>query len=131
MTRDPVVLPESATVRQAARAMWENDIGAVIVNRNGQVVGVVTDRDITVRAIASGMQPDKTRLGDICSRRLVAVSPDEPVEQIVDTMRRKALRRLPVLEDGKPVGIVALGDLAIQRDPDSTLAAISAAPPNR
>jgi CBS domain-containing protein len=69
-------------------------------------------------------------LGEICSRALVLVAPDDPIERAVDLMRENAVRRLPVVLDGTPVGIVSLGDLASNRDPDSALAAISDAPGN-
>ena len=71
-----------------------------------------------------------TRIGDIASHDLAAVAPDDPVSRAVQIMREKAVRRLPVVENGKVVGIVSIGDLALDRDPDSALADISAAPPN-
>ena len=131
MTPSPQTLPESTVVREAAEAMRANDIGDVIVvDDNGALTGILTDRDIVVRVVAEGRDPRATRIGDIASRELVAVSPDDPVDRAVQLMRERAIRRLPVVEQGKPVGIVSIGDLALYRDPDSALADISAAPPN-
>jgi CBS domain-containing protein len=83
-----------------------------------------------VRILAEGRDPAATTLADISSHDLTTVSPEDSVEQAVQLMREKAIRRLPVVEDGRPVGIVSLGDLAVERDPDSALGEISAAPPN-
>jgi len=131
MTANPTAQAATTSIADAARAMREKDIGDVIVlDDDNRVCGMVTDRDIVVRAVADDRQPSEVRLGDICSRDLAAVGPDEAVEDAVRTMRENALRRLPVIDNGRPVGIVTLGDLAIERDPESALAGISAAPPN-
>jgi CBS domain-containing protein len=131
MTPDPHTLPERTLVRMAADTMRANDIGDVIVSDdNGQITGILTDRDIVVRVVAEGRDPSATRVGDIASRELTAVAPDDPVDRAVQLMRERAIRRLPVVDRGKPVGIVSIGDLALDRDPDSALADISAAPPN-
>ena len=131
MTTNPETLPESTTVREAAETMRANDIGdVVVVDDNGAISGILTDRDIVVRVVAEGRDPRVTRIGDIASRELTAASPDDPVDRAVQLMRERAIRRLPVVDKGKPVGIISIGDLALDRDPDSALADISAAPPN-
>jgi CBS domain-containing protein len=130
MTTHPVVLGAQSLLADAARAMRDSDIGEVIVVEGGNLFGIVTDRDIVVRGIASDKDPSTTRLDEICSRDLATVSSDTPVEDAVRIMRDKAIRRLPVVEAGKPVGVVSIGDLAVERDPVSTLADISKAPPN-
>lgn len=130
MTRSPRVFDASDTVATAARCMAQDDIGDVIVVKGGTVCGIVTDRDITIRVTAEGRDPDTTTLGQVCSRELVTVAPTDPVDDAVQLMRERAIRRLPVLENGKPVGIVSLGDLALEKDRDSALAQISAAPAN-
>ena len=131
MTTNPETMPESTTVREAAETMRANDIGdVVVVDDNGTLSGILTDRDIVVRVVAEGRDPRATRIGDVASRDLTAVSPDDPVDRAVQLMRDKAIRRLPAVDKGKPVGIVSIGDLALDRDPGSALADISAAPPN-
>ena len=130
MTPNPVSLPGTASVREAARAMRDQDIGDVIVVANHQIWGIVTDRDIVVRTVAEMRDPATTTLADICSHALTTVSPDDRIEQAVRLMREKAIRRLPVVAGHRAVGIVSLGDLARERDPESALGAISATPPN-
>ena len=118
-------------MREAAETMRAHDIGnVVVVDDNGKLSGILTDRDIVVRVVAEGRDPRATRVGDIASRELTAVSPDDPVDRAVQLMRDRAIRRLPAVEKDKVVGIVSIGDLALDRDPDSALADISAAPPN-
>jgi len=131
MIPNPATLSSSSSVTDAARCMKEQDIGDVLVLDNDRLCGVVTDRDIVVRSIAAGHDPDSTALGEICSADLVGLSPDDTVDDAVRIMRERAVRRLPVVEAGRPVGIVSLGDLAIDQDPGSALADISAAPPNQ
>jgi signal-transduction protein with cAMP-binding, CBS, and nucleotidyltransferase domain len=129
MTTDPVALSNSATVLDAARAMDEKDIGDVIVlNDANEVGGIVTDRDIVVRVIAAGKDPNSTKLGEICTSEIVSLTPSDSVGQATRLMKEKAIRRLPVVEGGRPVGIVSIGDLAVTHDPESVLADISAAP---
>jgi CBS domain-containing protein len=131
MTPNPITLPVTASVVEAALAMRDFDVGAVIVLDDGQVCGIVTDRDIVVRAIANGNYPATTKLGELCSRELTTISSTDTLENAVRLMRQKAIRRLPVVEKGIPVGIVSLGDLAVERDRQSVLGDISAAPANR
>lgn len=130
MTTDPVALDASEPVDEAARRMKAEDIGDVIVLQDGQICGVVTDRDIVVRVLAEGRDPNQTQLGEVCSREVASVSPDDDLTAAGDLMRDRAVRRVPVVENGRPVGIVSIGDLAIERDPDSALSHISAAPPS-
>lgn len=130
MTTDPVCLPATTTLRDAAETMRDEDIGDVLVEDNGKLCGVVTDRDIVVRAIAEGRDTTTTKLGDVCTRDVITIEPDTKVSDAVRLMSDKAVRRLPVIEGGRPVGMVSIGDLAMERDPDSALADISAAPPN-
>lgn len=130
MTADPIALEATTPVRQAAQEMKDRDVGDVIVIAEGKVCGVVTDRDIVVRAVADGMDPETTAIGDICTRDVVTLDLTDTVEDAQRLMRENAIRRLPVVDGAKPVGIVSLGDLAIERDPNSALADISAAPAN-
>jgi CBS domain-containing protein len=131
MTPTPLTLSADSSVSEAARAMRDKDIGVVlVVEDNQRLCGIITDRDIVVRAIAAGINPDQTPLSRICSHELTEISADAPVSEAVSLMRRKAIRRIPVMEGDKPVGIVSIGDLAIAQDPNSALGSISAAPPN-
>jgi CBS domain-containing protein len=130
MTPNPVALPGTASVHEAARAMRDAEIGDVIVIENNQVCGIVTDRDIVVRLVAEAQNPATTPLADLCSHALITVRPTDPIEEAVRLMRTHAIRRVPVVDGGQAVGIVSLGDLAVERDPHSALGEISAAPPS-
>jgi CBS domain-containing protein len=103
----------------------------VIVVEGEAAEGIVTDRDIVIRGVAEGADPNTTRLGQVVSGDLTSVAPDDPVQRAIELMREKAVRRLPVLEGGKPVGVLSLGDLAVERDAQSALADISEEPPGR
>jgi CBS domain-containing protein len=131
MTTNPRTVNVDDTVLQAAQLMRDNDIGDVIVVDDGQVTGIVTDRDIAVRAVAEGRDPEPTTVGDIATTGVQAIEPDASVDDALRMMREHDIRRLPVVKNGRPVGIVSLGDLAVEREPDSTLADISAAAPDQ
>jgi CBS domain-containing protein len=130
MTPNPKALAQSATIMEAACAMRDNDIGDVVVLDNGRLCGILTDRDIVVRALAGGCDPNRTSVGEICSRALVTLAPEDSTGQAVRVMREHAIRRLPIEDGGRVVGIVTLGDMAVDVDRRSALADISAAPPN-
>ena len=131
MTPNPIVFPASATIAEAAQGMREFDIGDVLVEVDGRIHGIVTDRDIVVRAVADNCAPDAVTVGEICSEVRVTLAPSDSIHTATRLMRDYALRRVPVIQDGAAVGIVTLGDLAIQTDDSgSALAAISASPPN-
>jgi CBS domain-containing protein len=130
MTRDPVILPPSASLVDAAKTMREGGIGDVVVGDDDELIGIVTDRDIVIRALAEDRDPHTTTLVDITSRELTTVSPDDTIETAVRLIREHAIRRLPVVSGGRVVGIVTLGDLALAQDRASALADVSAAPSN-
>lgn len=120
-----------ATLCAVARVMKEHRIGAVLVTQaDGSLLGLVTDRDLAMRGMASDRDIDKTQVTEICSTPPVTLDPTATVDDAVRLMRERAVRRIPVVADGKPVGIVSIGDLARAKDPNSLLAQISAAPPN-
>lgn len=127
MTADPVTLPGDAGVREAAQAMRERDVGDVLVVDDGELRGIVTDRDIVVRCVAEHDDVSGTRLRNLCSGELVTAAPEEAADTAIGRMREHAVRRIPVVEDGRPVGVFSLGDAAIERDPGSALADVSAA----
>ena len=129
MARDPQTVQADEPVSAAAAAMRDNDTGDVVVLDGQQLVGIVTDRDLAVRIVAEGRDAS-TPVREACSADPTTVTPDTAIEQAAELMRRNAVRRLPVVEGDRPVGIVSLGDLAIERDEDSVLADISAAEEN-
>jgi CBS domain-containing protein len=130
MTPSPRTLTSSASIVEAARIMRDEDVGAVIVMDKDDIRGIVTDRDITVRCVADGQDWQNATLGSMCTGNVVTVSPDDDVQTATRLMRDNAVRRLPVVENGKPGGIVSIGDLSIESDGEKALADISAAPPN-
>ena len=131
MTSDPIMLSADATVREAAQAMRERNIGSVLVTEgNSKLCGIVTDRDIVVRGVADGKDPTVTKLRDVCSEALAHLTPEDEVDNAIKLMAKKGIRRIPVIEGDRAVGVVSLGDLAIARDSDSALASISAKSPN-
>jgi CBS domain-containing protein len=129
MTADPVSLSATTSLTDAARRMRDEDIGDVLVSDGDRLRGVVTDRDIVVRAVAEGRDITSTTLADVCSTDVITVGPSDSVDDAVRMMSEHAVRRIPVVENGRPVGIVSIGDVAIERQPNSALADISAAPP--
>jgi CBS domain-containing protein len=131
MTRSLRTVDAGTSVQDAARTMREADIGDVIVTQGDTLCGIVTDRDITVRAVAEGRDAASLPVGDICSKEVATLSRHDTVDDAVRLMRERAIRRLAVVDGGKPVGIVSIGDLAIELDSRSALADISAAEGNR
>jgi CBS domain-containing protein len=131
MTSDPICLDESASVLEAAKAMRDNHIGNVIVTQGGRVLGILTDRDIVVRCVAQDQDVRSCSCGAVASRDDVAtIAKDAPLEKAIARMRERAVRRLVVVDDETPVGVLSLGDLAQERDRTSALGEISAAAPN-
>lgn len=130
MTTDPIVCESSTTAAQAAQRMRDDDVGDVLVHEDGTLRGIVTDRDIALRIVADGTDPDAITLGQVCSGDLVTVSPDDDLDKAVGVMRDQKVRRIPVVDNGDAVGVLAIGDLAVTLDPESALADISAAPRN-
>jgi CBS domain-containing protein len=130
MTRDPRTVNADDPIVEAARIMRDSDIGDVIVLQGGEVGGILTDRDIVVRGVADGRDGESTSVSDVCTTGIEAIEPSVSVDDALSRMREADIRRLPVVQDGQPVGIISLGDLAVEREPDSTLADISAASPD-
>ena len=131
MTRDPRTINAGDPIVEAAKVMRDSDIGDVVVMEEGQVTGIVTDRDIAVRAIAEGRDPESTPVSEACTTGVETIDPRASVDDALRQMREHDIRRLPVVKSGRPVGILSLGDLAVEREPDSTLADISAASPDQ
>jgi CBS domain-containing protein len=131
MTARVVTLPRDTTLTDAARTMREEDIGDIVVAGGDGAAGLVTDRDIVVRAVAEGRDPASTTIGEILTQDLVTVRPDDTVQSAALLMRDNAVRRVLVCdEEQNLVGIVSIGDLAEEIDPESVLGGISRAEPN-
>ena len=128
MARDLVAIDPSQSCVVAAQQMRDNDTGAIVVTgEGGALYGIVTDRDIVVRAVADARNPVDVRVDEVCTEDPTALSPSDSLERAADVMRERDVRRLPVVQNGKVVGMVSIGDLAIELDEHSALADISAA----
>ena len=113
MTEDPRSIGKSVSVVEAARLMREQDIGSLPITDDEKLVGMITDRDITTRVVAEAADPKMTSVGDVYSRDLISVEPDKDLEEAVQLMARHQVRRLPVVENDRLVGIVAQADIAL------------------
>ena len=129
MTPAPTTIGMSETLQTAAQVMAAQNVGALVVQAGHTTIGIVTDRDLVVRGLAEGLGLT-AMVGEVASEDIVSVGPDVPVETAVQVMRSAAVRRIPVLDGDTVVGIVSIGDLAIETDPTSALADISEAEPN-
>lgn len=129
MTPAPTTIGMSETLETAARTMAAQDVGALVVQAGNTTVGIVTDRDLVVRGLAEGLGLE-AMVGEVASEELLSIGPGVPVETAVELMRVAAVRRIPVMDGDDAVGIISIGDLAVERDPTSALADISAAEPN-
>ena len=116
MTENPRSIKASAPVVEAARLMREEHIGSLPVTDDGQLVGMITDRDITTRVVAEAADPMKTSVGDVYSQDLITVEPGKDLDEALQLMARHQIRRLPVVEAGRLVGIVAQADIAISEN---------------
>ena len=112
MTPNPTACEPSTGIVDVARMMREEDAGAIPIVEGGRLVGMVTDRDIVVRALADGRDPQSTTVGEIASKNVVAVEPDDDLGRALELMGERQVRRLPVVEDDRLIGIVAQADIA-------------------
>jgi CBS domain-containing protein len=126
MTPNPVTIPSGASVREAAALMRDHNIGDLLVVDTDILEGIVTDRDIVVRAVAIGRDPEQVTVGEVATRGPVALRADQHAYEAIDRMRKHAVHRLPVLDHGRPIGIVSIGDLALKLEDRSVLAAVFA-----
>ena len=117
MTPNPRCVSPDDSIQSAAQIMRDEDTGAVPVCDNGRAVGIITDRDIVVRAIAEGQSSRPVR--DIATRDVISASPDMSTREAAELMSEHQVRRLPVVDGGRLVGIVSLGDLAVKEAKDS------------
>jgi CBS domain-containing protein len=114
MTEDPRSIGALEPVVDAARLMREQHVGSLPVTDNEKLVGMITDRDITTRVVAEAADPKMISVGDVYSRDLISVEPDQDLDEALRLMARHQVRRLPVIENGSLVGIVAQADIALR-----------------
>lgn len=129
MTSNPRTVSPADSIQSAACIMRDEDTGVVPIVDNGRAVGVVTDRDIVVRAVADGGQLNSRTVGEIATNAVVCASPEMSTREAAQLMSDHQVRRLPVVENERLVGIVSIGDLAVKEGKDGrtgdTLQAIS------
>ena len=131
MTSSPETITLTSPIRQAAEVMERSDIGSVIVVANtGDVRGIVTDRDIALRVVAEARDPATTVVSDVMTPSPASIEPTASVQEAVALMRQHDVRRLPVVEGGRAVGVVALADISTSSEAGALLEDLSAAPPN-
>jgi len=136
MTPDPTFCSEDVTAADAARQMFDDDIGALpVCNAEGRLAGVITDRDLAVGIVAQGRDPSSTKVGELLDRgsEVVTIGADDSAEEAIRTMKDHAVRRLPVIDGTRLVGMVSQADVA-RAMPEAKIGdlvdAISSAPPN-
>jgi CBS domain-containing protein len=112
MTPNPRTVTPERSVGEAAKLMTNEDVGPLPVVEDGQLVGIVTDRDIVTRVVAEGRDPAATKVGEICSSEPVTVSPDDDLSHALALLAKHQVRRLPVADGDRIVGIVAQADVA-------------------
>jgi CBS domain-containing protein len=113
MTPGVETTSSAEALRDAARTMREGDFGSMPVVDDGRLVGILTDRDIVVRAVAEGLDPAVVRVGEVASRDPVTVGSDEALDEAMELMAHHRVRRLPVVDDGRLVGVVSQADIAL------------------
>jgi len=120
MTPGVETTTSSEALRDAARTMRKGDFGAMPVVDDGRLVGMLTDRDIVVRAVAEGLDPMSARVGDVASQSPVAVAPDQDLDEAMELMAEYRVRRLPVVDGERLVGVVSQADVALEANEKKT-----------
>ncbi len=111
MTKKVIFIESTRSILDAAKTLSEQQIGSIIVTKNGEPVGIVTDRDIVIRAVAEDLDIEKETVERIMSKPLISVKPDDPIFKVMKLMENHSIRRVPVMEDKKMVGIVTQSDV--------------------
>lgn len=124
MTAEVATANPDTSLREIANMMREEDTGAIPVLDGDELAGIVTDRDIVIRCVAEGRDPEDTTAEDILSERLETVEPDADVEEASTLMAKRQIRRLPVVQDGRLVGMVSLGDIAVKAEDEAATEAL-------
>jgi len=112
MTKNVAYINPKATVIEAAQLMQKHNVGSIPVCDQSGVIGIVTDRDIVVRNVAHGTNPQSTSVQDVMTSKITTVNPEMDLNDLSNLMSREQVRRLPVVENNKLIGIVAIGDMA-------------------
>jgi CBS domain-containing protein len=120
MTSSPSTIASDATVVEAARRMAAEDVGSLPVVQGDELVGIVTDRDLVTNVVAKDLDPSKVSVADACSRNPIVASADEPLDVALKRMASEQVRRLPVVHEGRLVGILAQADVAKTAGPAAT-----------
>lgn len=128
MTCDVELITPDATLQEAARMMADEDVGFLPVSDHDRMVGMITDRDIAIRAVAKGRDPKKTKVRDVMTERVLYCFDDEDADKAAESMSRQQIRRLPIVDRNKRlVGVISLGDMALKHNPSkagSTLSSV-------
>ena len=119
MTKAPATCSGQSPVREAAQLMEREGVGAIPVCENGKLEGILTDRDIAVRVVAGGLNPQETRIADVMTRDPECVKADDRIDRALEVMESRQVRRIPVIDaGGKLVGIIAQADIATRLNDD-------------
>jgi CBS domain-containing protein len=120
MTASPKAIQSDATAADAAKTLAAEDVGSLPVVQNGELVGMVTDRDLVTRVLAKDKDPSQVRVAEVASENPIVATPDQPLDEALRRMASEQVRRLPVVENGQLVGILAQADVAKSADASST-----------
>ncbi len=120
MTANPMAIEAEQPVAKAAELMARENVGSLPVVENGELAGIVTDRDLVIQVVARGLDPKSVKVADVYTEKPVVATPDEPLDQALQRMAEEQVRRLPVVSDGELVGMLAQADVARSADAQST-----------
>lgn len=117
MTEKPVTIGPNATLKQCAELMAKKHVGGVLVEEDGKLVGILTDKDIVRKAVAKGIPPGKKKAKDIMETKLITISPEKDIFEAITKMRDMDVRHLPVMDKGKFLGLITMKDI-LKIEPD-------------
>jgi CBS domain-containing protein len=121
MTSDPCTIDADKSVAYAAKMMRDEDVGLAPIVEGDKLIGMLTDRDIAIRVVADGRDPDQVTVGEVASKQVVTIDPQQELDEALRIMAKHQVRRLPVVEeDGRLVGVVAQADVAREGDDKQT-----------